>query len=159
MDFGKTLKNLRKEKKYTQKQLAKHLGVANSTISMYERNERFPDYNTMISLANIFNVDINFLYNYKISTTKSTKISDFPFSPLIRNITEHEGKVLDAYRKQPEMQPAIDKLLGVSAEEEETVTLYTAAYSKENSPDEIITISKAEWEKLKKLPTTDQDLK
>ena len=62
-----------------------------------------------------------------------------------------------AYRNHPEMQPAVDRLLGVPAEEE-TVTLYSAAHSKNNTPDEIITISKAEWERLKSLPFTDQDL-
>ena len=30
--------------------------------------------------------------------------------------TEHERKVISAYRDQPDMQPAVDKILGVSAE-------------------------------------------
>ena len=62
MNFGTILKNLRKEHKYTQEQLANRLGVANSTVSMYERGERFPDYEMMIAISDIFNVDMNVLY-------------------------------------------------------------------------------------------------
>lgn len=32
------------------------------------------------------------------------------------NLTQHEQKVIAAYRKQTDMQPAVDKLLGVSSE-------------------------------------------
>ena len=63
MQFGKILKDLRKKNKYTQEQLADRLGVANSTVSMYERGERFPDYDMMKAIADLFNVDMNFLYN------------------------------------------------------------------------------------------------
>lgn len=73
MQFGKILKDLRKKYQYTQEQLADRLGVANSTVSMYERGERFPDYDMMKSIADIFNVDMNFLYN-------RTEYSDFDIS-------------------------------------------------------------------------------
>ena len=95
--------------------------------------------------------------NKKGDHTVAEKSNLIPLSPFVRQVTEHEGKVLDAYRAQVEMQPAVDRLLDVPAEEE-TVTLYSAAYSKDNTPEEIITISKAEWERLKSLPFTDQDL-
>lgn len=62
MQFGKILKDLRKSANYTQEQLASFLGIANSTVSMYERGERFPDYDMMKAIANLFNVDMNVLY-------------------------------------------------------------------------------------------------
>lgn len=79
MQFGKILKDLRKKNKYTQEQLADRLGVANSTVSMYERGERFPDYDMMKAIADLFNVDMNFLYN-------RTEQSDFDISNF-HNIT------------------------------------------------------------------------
>lgn len=82
MQFGKILKELRKKYKYTQEQLADRLGVANSTVSMYERGERFPDYDMMKAIADLFNVDMNYLYN-------RTEQSDFDISkfPNITPIT------------------------------------------------------------------------
>lgn len=148
MNFGTILKKLRKDYKYTQEQLADRLGVANSTVSMYERGERFPDYEMMIAISDIFNVDMNVLYGKK--PTSKLLSPSFPLTP-------HETSVIIAYRNHPSEQPIIDKILDVPAEEE-TVTLYSAAYSKDNTPEEIITISKAEWERLKSLPFTDQDL-
>ena len=79
MQFGQILKELRKKSKYTQEQLADRLGVANSTVSMYERGERFPDYDMMKAIADLFNVDMNFLYN-------RTEQSDFDISKF-HNIT------------------------------------------------------------------------
>ena len=72
MQFGKILKNLRKSANYTQEQLADLLGIANSTVSMYERGERFPDYEMMKSIADLFHVSINTLYGRE-DTAKAEK--------------------------------------------------------------------------------------
>lgn len=61
MTLGNTLKSLRKRHGLTQEDLAKRLGTANSTISMYERDARVPDLDTMRVLAEIFSVDMNYL--------------------------------------------------------------------------------------------------
>lgn len=71
-------------------------------------------------------------------------------------LTAHEISVLNAYRNQPEMQPAIDKLLGIY--NGEYVKLYTAASSKDNRPDEFINMPKEKWEKIKNTPDTDDSL-
>ncbi len=60
--FGKTLRNLRTSKDLTQTQLANALGLAFSTISMYERGEREPDFEIMEAIADYFNVSLNHLY-------------------------------------------------------------------------------------------------
>lgn len=60
-DFGKVLRILRKNKKLTQKKLADDLGLAFSTISMYERGEREPDFETLEAIADYFNVSMNIL--------------------------------------------------------------------------------------------------
>lgn len=67
MTFGNTLKKLRKQNSLTQEDLAKLLGTANSTISMYERDSRVPDFETMRTIADIFRVDMNYLLGYSPS--------------------------------------------------------------------------------------------
>ncbi len=89
MQFGKILKDLRKSANYTQEQLADLLGIANSTVSMYERGERFPDYEMMKSIADLFHVSINTLYGREESISLPTNI--FPITrkrfPLLGEIT------------------------------------------------------------------------
>ncbi|SCV19936.1 Transcriptional regulator, XRE [Bacillus cereus] len=59
--FGNIIRDLRKQKGITQKELAQSLQLSESTIGMYERNERQPDYNTLIRIADYFTVSTDFL--------------------------------------------------------------------------------------------------
>lgn len=59
--YGERLRALRKEKKLSQKELGKQLGLAESTISMYERNERQPDFEIQKKISEIFSVSIDYL--------------------------------------------------------------------------------------------------
>ncbi|PED43035.1 transcriptional regulator [Bacillus thuringiensis] len=72
-NFGAILRELRKEEKITQKELALTLKLSESTIGMYERNERQPDYDTLNRIANYFGVTTDFLLgrtnNYKKSSS------------------------------------------------------------------------------------------
>ena len=55
------LKDLRKEKKVTQLQLAMALNMSQNTISRYETGERQAGYNELIKIADYFNVSIDYL--------------------------------------------------------------------------------------------------
>lgn len=59
--FKETLKHLRTKNGYSQAELANQLGVAKSTISMYETGNREPDFITLEAIANLFQVDMNYL--------------------------------------------------------------------------------------------------
>lgn len=63
--FFKRLKELRVSRNMTQSQLADLLGVAKSTVSMYENGRREPDLETLEAIADIFNVDLNSLASSK----------------------------------------------------------------------------------------------
>ena len=63
--FFKRLKELRISRNMTQSQLADLLGVAKSTVSMYENGRREPDLETLEAIADIFNVDLNSLASSK----------------------------------------------------------------------------------------------
>ncbi|MBQ6579434.1 MAG: helix-turn-helix domain-containing protein [Oscillospiraceae bacterium] len=60
-DFCTVFKNLRKDNNLTQAELAKKLGVAPSTVGMYERGQREPDFETLEKIANYFSVNMNTL--------------------------------------------------------------------------------------------------
>ena len=67
MHFSKTLRELRIKNGFTQETLARKLNVAKSTISMYEAGKRMPTSETMVTLSEIFGVDMNYLYG-RVST-------------------------------------------------------------------------------------------
>lgn len=60
-EFKDVLKYLRQRETWSQAELAKKLGVAKSTISMYEVGKRQPDFETLEAISDLFNVDMNFL--------------------------------------------------------------------------------------------------
>ena len=57
--FDKILKMLRNEKNMSQQELADALGISKSSINMYERGERQPNFETLEAIADYFNVDID----------------------------------------------------------------------------------------------------
>ncbi len=65
--FKNTLKKLRKSRNLTQQQLANKMGLAKSTISMYENGNREPNFEQLEAFADIFNVDMNTLIGNQIN--------------------------------------------------------------------------------------------
>ena len=60
--FAERLKSLRREKGWSQQRLADELDLSKSSVNMYERGEREPGFETMEAIADLFNVDMNYLY-------------------------------------------------------------------------------------------------
>ena len=58
---GNRIKTLREEKKLKQEDLAKIIDVSPSAIGMYERDEREPNDDLTLKLANYFNVSTDYL--------------------------------------------------------------------------------------------------
>lgn len=57
----KRIRELRKERNLTMKRLGEAIGVAESTISLYENGKRQPDNDTLQKLADYFNVSVDYL--------------------------------------------------------------------------------------------------
>ena len=55
------LRKLRKEKNYSQQQVANQTGIHKSSINMYERGEREPCLDTLNLLAAFYGVDVGYL--------------------------------------------------------------------------------------------------
>ena len=75
--FQNILKSLRVAKGLTQDELSKQLNISRSTIGMYEKGAREPDFETLELIADYFNVDTDYLLG---RTTKTTYIP----SPALR---------------------------------------------------------------------------
>ena len=56
---------LRKGKGYSQARLAKELNLSPSTIGMYEQGRRVPDLGTLISLADLYRISLDYLITGK----------------------------------------------------------------------------------------------
>lgn len=59
--FSKRLRELRAERSLSQQGLSDRLGISKSSINMYERGEREPGFQTVSALADLFEVDIDYL--------------------------------------------------------------------------------------------------
>lgn len=68
--FGENLKLLRAFNGLSQKELGNTLGLAESTIGMYEKGKRQPDHNKLIEIAVFFDIDIDSLLRGRIVPTK-----------------------------------------------------------------------------------------
>lgn len=61
--IGKFIANLRKEKKLTQQELAKKLGVTDRAISKWENGRGLPDYSLLQDLCDTLSISINELFS------------------------------------------------------------------------------------------------
>ena len=66
--FNENLKTLRKQKGFSQEELASRLHVVRQTISKWEKNLSVPDADTLIRLAEILEVSVSELLGSKIET-------------------------------------------------------------------------------------------
>lgn len=60
--FGNRLKKKRKDKKYTQKSLAKELELPVETIRNWEQHYNLPEYQTLFRICSILDCDMDFLF-------------------------------------------------------------------------------------------------
>ena len=58
---GERLRNLRKDRKLTQEEISKLLGIAQTTYAGYENNRHIPDLDTLIKIADLFKVSLDYL--------------------------------------------------------------------------------------------------
>lgn len=59
--IGKTIRQLRKDAKYTQTQLAQMLSTSQDTVSIWELDKALPDVESLIKLCKIFDVSADYI--------------------------------------------------------------------------------------------------
>ena len=65
MNIGKNIFTLRREKRWTQAELAEKLGVSDQTVSKWENGQTAPDVSQFPVLARLFGVSIDRLFGYQ----------------------------------------------------------------------------------------------
>ena len=60
MLLGKRIKSLRKRNDMTQEELGKLINVTKVSICCYEKETRIPTLETLVALADVFKVDVNY---------------------------------------------------------------------------------------------------
>lgn len=81
MNFSEKLKLLRKNKGYTQEELAEQLNVSRIAVTKWEAGQTYPDIMNLIQISNIMNVSVDYL-------VKEQECSVFPVSTESNQIDE-----------------------------------------------------------------------
>lgn len=72
MDFQSKLHQLRKQKGYTQEELAESIGVTRQAVTKWETSSTLPDIEKLLTLSEIFQVSIDYLVKEDEPCTKSS---------------------------------------------------------------------------------------
>ena len=148
MNIGELIHNRRIELKLTLEEIGYAVGVSKSTVKKWEdgfiSNMKR---DKIASLAKVLKINPVSLITGELILHTDEK--EFTF-------TTHEKKVITAYRQQPTLQEAVDRLLGVS--DNEMIAVPIAARSSDNRPIEIAYISKEQLEKLNESNSVEDEV-
>ena len=90
--IGLFIQEKRNEKKLTQQELAKILGVTNRTISNWEKGKCLPDYNLLIPLTKELGVSVSELINGECSTKQETTKNSEKFIEFLKQLEKIKNK-------------------------------------------------------------------
>ena len=97
-EIGKIIRKYREKCRLSQRDLAEMLKVSNSCVSNWEQGINRPDADTLGKLCWALNVSPSVLLGVRVSD---------------RDLSDREYDVVKAYREKPEMQHAVNVLLGL----------------------------------------------
>lgn len=75
-DFGKRLENLREKNGFTKKEISFKLGFTANVYGSYERGDRRPSLETIIKLADLYDVSLDYLIRGKEYQSQNTSNID-----------------------------------------------------------------------------------
>lgn len=107
--IGDEIRLLRIRRDITQKELAKQINVAPSTVSMYEQNRRMPDIETIKRIASYFNVRVEVLLDAAVPTQEAVATSQQEDDSSLSGtaLSEAEHMLLDTFRTLPKEEQYI----------------------------------------------------
>lgn len=119
MTLGQRLRMLRDERNLSREELAKNLGITYWALSKYENDDRVPDKDTLLLIADFFNVTLDFLFGRTdIRTSFRVAESPTPYNPEIqaahrtddpmdelpeearKSLEEFKAYIIDKYKKK-----------------------------------------------------------
>ncbi len=101
MRFGSLLAELRKERGILQKEVASCLNVTVATISNYENGVHTPDFETLVKLADFFDVSTDYLlqrtdYKAGINTLNEQLFVNYTVSDLLNAIIKLDPRSMES---------------------------------------------------------------
>lgn len=74
MEFSEKIRFLRKKYKLSQLELGKRVGVSNRAVSKWENGESMPSTDTLLSIATVFGVNLDFFLKHDVKEKKEKEI-------------------------------------------------------------------------------------
>jgi len=100
-EIGSRIRYYREAKGLTQKQLADLIGVTNSRVSNWEQCVNRPDVDLLASICKALDVSPSEILDVHLSTDE---------------LTDHERRLILAYREKTNLKNAVDLLLGLEGD-------------------------------------------
>ena len=141
---GEYLQETREENGYTIAELSEETGISEKVLLEYEDGTRPVKSNLFEKILKVydmtrpdFEIDNNIPtyearkefhgdYNRSLAFDKAIEQDHYAEMERSFDLTSHEKDVVVAYRKQPEMQPAVDKILGVASDAPKQIQILAA---------------------------------
>lgn len=151
--IGRIIKDRRAKLGLTLEDVGNFVGVGKSTVKKWEDGYISNMKRDKISLlADILQVSPITFISGVITLCDNVESKSSVNTDL--NLTPHEKDLITAYRKQPEMQSAVDRLLGIS-EHNNTYTIKKVA---RNGTQETLTVTDDDIKKFYDLETPPEDI-
>ncbi|EAD0431851.1 XRE family transcriptional regulator [Listeria monocytogenes] len=126
--FSIRLAELRKKKSFSQYKLAEELGFSRGQIANYEQGTREPDYQTLLKIADFFNVSTDYLLG-----REENKLIDTIAAHIDPDATEEEMEEILAYIEEKQKEYGNEKEVNITekaAEKDKDVSKFV-----EENPD------------------------
>lgn len=83
MKIGKTIRHYRKQKNFTQEQIANYLGVTSTAVTKWESEASYPDITLLAPLARILGIDVDTLLSFR------EEMTDAEVNRITKELTEN----------------------------------------------------------------------
>ncbi len=140
--IARVLRRLRLQSGLTANEVGEMIGKSGKTVNAWENNRGQPDADMLMCLCDVYNV--------KDILAEFREVENDVFT-----VSHHEKEVVTAYRENPDMQPAVDRLLGVNKDKK--ITVYRAARSEDGEEDGYVEFTQEQVDSLINAPETDDD--
>ncbi|MBQ7046254.1 MAG: helix-turn-helix transcriptional regulator [Oscillospiraceae bacterium] len=124
MEMREIIKQRREQLDLTLEEVGKAVGVSKATVQRWEsgnisnlRRDKIAKLADVLKLSPITFITGDIVYKTEVNPLVEKRNEN----DNVMSLTSHEKSVVTAYRNKPELQPAVDKLLDVPAEQQEVL--------------------------------------
>ena len=86
LKIGEKIRSKRRERNFTQEELANILGVTKAAVSKWENNESYPDITLLPQIARLFCITIDELFDYTLENKPLTVVNEYHFGLSLDNV-------------------------------------------------------------------------